>query len=242
MTISIPFNIESVHPSWLAIIEKAFQQMEPQYLGSLSKHHDWLPGPEAILNAFSLPLENTSTVLLGESPYPRRESANGYAFWDGRVDKIWAPKGLSTEVNRATSLRNFIKMLLISDGRLTQTSQDDIAQTNKADMIETLSELFENMIRKGFLLLNATLVLDKNVKDDAKAWRPFMKSVFADIALTRPECQCLLFGSIAKDFHPLIPDNMKTLVCEHPYNISFIHNPLVQAFFKPLQLLKQEIR
>ena len=55
-------------------------------------------------------------VLFGES-LPRRASANGYAFWDAAV-KIMVSFGNSKTVNRATSLLNILKMLLIAEGCL----------------------------------------------------------------------------------------------------------------------------
>ena len=45
--------------------------------------------------------------------------ANGYAFWDAAVNELWSDNGLSKAVNRATSLRNFIKMLLVTEGALS---------------------------------------------------------------------------------------------------------------------------
>ena len=41
-------------------------------------------------------------VLFGESPYPRAQSANGYAFWDAAANSLWAEEGgLHQLLNRA---------------------------------------------------------------------------------------------------------------------------------------------
>lgn len=101
------------------------QKLDKDYLAELAADKDWLPGPAAVFNAFSSPLESTRYVLFGESPYPRRESANGCAFWDAAVHNLWADTGLSKEVNRATSLRNLMKMMLVAEGKLRP---DDTAQ------------------------------------------------------------------------------------------------------------------
>ncbi|HAT31470.1 MAG TPA: uracil-DNA glycosylase, partial [Janthinobacterium sp.] len=53
-----------------------------------------------------------------EGPYPRAASATGVCFMDGAVGALWSEAGLSKPVNRATSLRNFMKMLLLADGQL----------------------------------------------------------------------------------------------------------------------------
>jgi uracil-DNA glycosylase len=68
--------------------------------------------------AFAQPLDRVRYVLVGEGPYPRAESATGVCFMDGAVGDLWSEAGLSKPVNRATSLRNFMKMLLVADGQL----------------------------------------------------------------------------------------------------------------------------
>src|SRR5690349_3968920 len=112
------FSMASVHPSWQSCLHSALQSMDKAYLDALASTPDWLPGPDKIFNAFSLPVSKVNYLLFGESPYPRAASANGYAFWDAAVSDLWSPQGLSKKVNRATSLRNFLKMLLVAEGLL----------------------------------------------------------------------------------------------------------------------------
>lgn len=236
-------NLAAVHSSWLPLIQQALNTMSPAYLLQLEQNSDWLPGPESIFNAFSLPLNNTNYILLGESPYPRALSANGYAFWDNAVNEIWSPQGLSKTVNRATSLRNFIKMLLVTGKYLTEndTSQPAIVSVDKTSLILTAADLFGNMQEKGFLLLNASLVLSSQaVKLDAAAWQPFMISLFQQIYQLRPQVQVILLGKIASVILGLCPYlKDSSFIAEHPYNLSFISNPAVLAFFKPFNFLER---
>ena len=113
-----------------------------------------------------MPVAQTHYVLFGESPYPRAKSANGYAFWDAAVTDLWSESGLSKAVNRATSLRNIIKMLLVAEGKLTlvHTGQADIAKLDKTGLIATNAELFQQFLTHGFLLLNATPVLHADIR------------------------------------------------------------------------------
>lgn len=214
--------------------------MDQNYLRHLA-HSSWLPGPGLLLSAFSLPLDQTRFVLYGESPYPRAQSANGYAFWDAAVTSLWSERGLSTEVNRATSLRNFIKMLLMADGALepTDCSGSAIAQLNKHAYHPSLAALFEHMIDKGFLLLNASLVLSERPKVlEARYWHVFHQTLLHALQPLAP--QLLLFGKIADALQKIAPLKVFThLVAEHPYNLSFIHNNQVLDFFEPLQLLRR---
>jgi uracil-DNA glycosylase len=146
--------------------------------------------------------------------------------------------GLSKPVNRATSLRNFIKMLLHAQGLLNPPFQaQDICLLSKLNMVTTLDQLFANFLSKGFLLLNASLVWsdDKPVSYHARHWYPFNAFILQSLAKTNIEC-FLLFGKIAQKFDFLPRE--KVLIAEHPYVLSFIENPDVLRFFKPLNLLR----
>src|SRR5438477_1070015 len=100
-----PFNLKIVHPTWHKCLQQGLNLLDKPYLQQISASDDWLPGPDKVFNAFSQPFDNVNYVLFGESPYPRRESANGYAFWDQAVHELWSATGFSKKVNRATSLR-----------------------------------------------------------------------------------------------------------------------------------------
>ncbi|MHB1221743.1 MAG: uracil-DNA glycosylase family protein [Gammaproteobacteria bacterium] len=237
-----PFNLDTVHPSWKPCLKKGLAAMDPSYLDHLTHTLNWLPGPEKIFSAFSLPLDQVNYVLFGESPYPRAKSANGYAFWDAAVKELWSPTGLSKPVNRATSMRNILKMLLIAEGLLppNNTSQEAIANIDKTHLIQTNDAFFNNMLNHGFLLLNATLVLQETgaPQKDARAWYPFIKEVTTTILTERPKVELILLGRIANTIDALLPPiRVKKLYAEHPYNLSFIHHPQVIDFFKPLHLL-----
>lgn len=236
-----PFNFNVVDISWHDCLRRGLSKMDPAYLDKLASTH-WLPGPEKIFNAFSLPINEVNYVLFGESPYPRRESANGYAFWDASVKELWSETGLSKRVNRATSLRNIIKMLLIAEGLIhkNNSGQDEIAKVNKESCIQTNDAFFTNLIDHGFLLLNATPVLQADSpQKDARAWLPFIKELLDYLLQKRPQVKFILLGRIANTIDSLITQsNLEKLYAEHPYNVSFITNQKVLDFFKPLHLLK----
>jgi uracil-DNA glycosylase len=229
--------LSPVHAEWQEIVGRALQSMSPDYLQNLSHFSEWLPGAPSLLNAFSQPRHTVRYLLMGESPYPRRLSANGYAFWDAQVNALWSGSGLSREVNRATSLRNFLKMLLHAEGVLDRDfSKDAISRIDKGAYYQTASEFFKGLLTRGFLLLNATLVFEKGkVSEHAKMWRPFLGKFLELLAQDRPHITLILFGKVAE----LVPERHRfdCMVAEHPYNLSFITNPDVIAFFKPLKLL-----
>ena len=216
-----------VHPRWRGDIEAAWQALDPAYREELRHKGCFIPDPPRIFNAFkTLPKEAVRYILFGQDPYPRPESATGHAFIDGAVGRLFSPTGLSKAANRATSLRNFIKMALVADGRLdpADTSQAAIAALPKNDLIETIDELRLNFEKNGVLLLNTALVFeDKRAsRRHAKAWRPFVRTLLSRMD---KEVELILFGGIAREILDL-PEAARFIhhTLEHPYNHTFVTN------------------
>jgi uracil-DNA glycosylase len=261
MTSRIPQDIldalDLAHASWRSVLKaglEALVEAEPVYLTQLVQG-DYLPTQGRIFAAFATPLDDVRYVLVGEGPYPREESATGVCFMDGAVGLLWSEKGLSKQVNRATSLRNFMKMLLVADGLLKpdNTSGDALAhiavnaRAIGSPFIQTLADLQGNLTKHGFLLLNASLVFRPEVPPlrDAKAWQPFMRVVFDALLQhgrtgSHPVPTLVLWGKIAEQLHALpMTESFPKVVSEHPYNLSFILNPAMQALFQPMHLLQK---
>ena len=247
--------VEAADASWRPVLLaglRAIDAAQPDYLEALAKDH-YLPNGGRVFHAFTQPLDAVRYVLVGEGPYPRPESATGVCFMDGAVASLWSEKGLSKPVNRATSLRNFMKMLLVADGQLSieNTSGEalgaiaDQARAPDGPFIHTLRDLQSNLTAQGFLLLNATLVYRPQVPPvkEAKAWLPFLQAVLAALAdhadrIGREPPVLVLWGKIATQLEAL-PANGRfpKKVAEHPYNLSFIANPVMQSLFRPMRLL-----
>ena len=229
--------LDQVHSEWAPIIERALHTLSDDYRQNLLTTNDWTPGKHKVFAAFSEPLSAVRTLLIGESPYPRMESANGYAFWDANVQDLWSETGLSKAVNRATSLRNLMKMLLFARGDLGDDfSQPAIAAVDKSKFHQRASSFFNGLMANGFLLLNATPVYRANeIKYHAKLWQAFMLTILDALLEYNPSISLILLGRIALR----VPgcDRFECLIAEHPYNVSFITNPRVVEFFKPLDLL-----
>ncbi|KGF82547.1 uracil-DNA glycosylase [Massilia sp. JS1662] len=223
----------------------AMMQATPDYLPALAADH-YLPTGGRLFAAFAKPLDEVRYVLMGEGPYPREESATGVCFMDGAVGPLWSDTGLSKPVNRATSLRNFMKMLLVAEGRLSEddTGGAALAPVAKAahtdGSIQTLAELQDNLLGHGFLLLNAALVFRKHVPpvQEARAWVPFQRAVFAALAQRADKPTLVLWGKIAEQLNK-VPETagFPQIHAEHPYNLSFIRHEGMQQLFGPMHLL-----
>ena len=237
----LEFN--GVDASWEPILLPALEALEGEYREWLLAGEGYIPVRERILAAFStLKPQQVRYILFGQDPYPRRESAIGYAFIDGRVKEIFTPTGLSREVNRATSLRNFIKMVLVAEGLLdpSDTSQEAIAALEKNGLISSMDELRRNFERAGVLLLNTALVFEnkESSRRHIRAWQSFVDSLLEKMASCRPSM--ILFGTHAKAVKKLRGvGSMKTLELEHPYNHTFVVNPSAHELFGPMHLLRR---
>jgi uracil-DNA glycosylase len=240
-------RLAGVHPEWREILARALATIDSEYLRALLDDDRWLPGPEQLLAAFRRDRSGVRYLLIGESPYPRRESANGIAFYDAAVGELWSAQGLSKAVNRATSLRNIVKTALLAEGLLRKDadgkiSQPMIAGVDKRRLIRSLDELFANLQQAGFLMLNATPVLHPQRKPalEARYWQAFLEQLLASIAVQSGQpITMLLWGKIARQVDAIPASaSYRKLICEHPYNLSFIDNPQMQALFAQLAPLR----
>lgn len=252
---SILNQVQLADTAWQPILIKALDNLQrqyPDYLHQLAADQ-YLPTQQRLFAAFQQPLNKVRFILIGEGPYPREESATGVCFMDGAVKELWSDKGLSKTANRATSLRNFIKMLLVADNKLssTHTSGDALAPiahealSAQSIWINNCAQLQRNLFDQGFLLLNASLVFRHHVKpaQDTKAWKPFFDTILLTIAEevkknNMPNPTFILWGKLAEQLKEFCANHQfHTAISEHPYNLSFIQNNTMQEIFKPMHLL-----
>jgi len=237
--------LDDIDKSWQETIAYAMKALPADYVDFLDKDSNYIPNKANFLNAFkTLPKNRVKYILFGQDPYPRAQSATGYAFIDGAVEHIFSHNGLSKSVNRATSLRNFIKMALVADGRLdcSNTSQSAIAALCKSDLIDSIDELRSNFERSGVLLLNTALIFTskEQSKSNIKMWQGFIQRLLESMIDIDPNL--ILFGTYAKELKKIaVVSKMDTIDLEHPYNHTFICNQKAQDLFKDMQLLRASI-
>lgn len=231
------------HSSWQALLSRAYDTLDKEYRDFLEQDKAYFPSQTEYLNAFkTLPRHKVKYILFGQDPYPRKESAKGYAFIDAKVETIFSDTGLSKEVNRATSLRNFVKMVLVARGDLVKEdlSQDAISRVDKARFITSINELRVNFEKNGVLLLNTALIFTdkKSSAKHVKLWRPFIQSLLASLEEESPKL--ILFGSHAKELKKRLSlENFETIELEHPYNHTFTSNEKALNLFASMKLLEK---
>jgi len=228
---------------WQEILQRAYENLAPEYRTFLETDNTYFPSSSQYFNAFTtLPRHKVKYILFGQDPYPRKESAGGYAFIDEKVQMLFSETGLSKEVNRATSLRNFVKMSLVARGDLKKedTSQEAISQIDKISLIDSIEELRINFEKNGVLLLNTALIFTdkKSSTKHVKAWRPFIETLLKKLEEDAPKL--ILFGTHAKELKKRLPlEKFETIEVEHPYNHSFIFNEKALKLFGNMHLLEK---
>jgi len=229
--------------SWESILEKAYSMLDIEYRSFLENDKNYFPSSSNYFNAFkTLPRQNVKYILFGQDPYPRVESAGGYAFIDEKVETLFCSTGLTKEVNRATSLRNFMKMLLVARGDMAteDTSQNAISKVNREPLIDSILELRKNFEKNGVLLLNTALIFTdkKSSTKHVKAWRPFVQTLLKELEEDSPKL--ILFGTHAKELKKKLQlDKFETIEVEHPYNQTFISNTKAIELFGNMNLLEK---
>lgn len=229
--------------SWESILEKAYSMLDIEYRSFLENDKNYFPSSSNYFNAFkTLPRQNVKYILFGQDPYPRVESAGGYAFIDEKVETLFCSTGLTKEVNRATSLRNFMKMLLVARGDMAteDTSQNAISKVNREPLIDSILELRKNFEKNGVLLLNTALIFTdkKSSTKHVKAWRPFVQILLKELEEDNPKL--ILFGTHAKELKKKLQLNkFETIEVEHPYNQTFISNTKAIELFGNMNLLEK---
>jgi len=228
---------------WQEILQCAYESLEPEYRTFLETDSSYFPSSSQYLNAFkTLPKHKVKYILFGQDPYPRKESAGGYAFIDEKVQTLFSQTGLSKEVNRATSLRNFVKMALVARGDLKKedTSQEAISQIDKISLINSIEALRINFEKNGVLLLNTALIFTdkKSSTKHVKAWRPFIETLLKELEEDAPKL--ILFGIHAKELKKKLSlEKFETIELEHPYNHTFIYNEEALKLFGNMHLLEK---
>ncbi len=234
------FVQDKAHESWHGVLTEALLKLEPNYLEFVLSEN-YLPSQGRIFSAFkTLPQDRVKYILFGQDPYPREESATGYAFIDGAVESIFSSNGLSKKVNRATSLRNFIKMALLAKGLLDSenTGKEAIEKVDKSALINSIYELKDNFEKNGILLLNAALIFEDKKKSNyhIKMWEPFIEHLLKNLD---SNIKLILFGNGAKAIKQKLNPPQEAIELEHPYNVSFIHSPAAHNLFGKMDLLSK---
>lgn len=181
--------------------------------GTITKNKDWekflgeerektLPSLENTFVALNNIKHNeVQVVIFGQDPYPREQSAIGYAFWDGAV-KSW-------DDALSPSIRNIFKSVLVSKNYVESTAKiAEIRKVVKKENILGPDDFFKNSIKQGVLWLNASLTFTsvdkKDLERHLKFWKPIIEKIIEVLVNENEKLVFIFWGSKAKDFQKII--------------------------------------
>ena len=224
--------LHPVHDSWRDLLGEQLRTLDDAFALTLEADAAWLPGADSCLAAFSVPRRDVRVVWLGESPYPRPESATGLSFQDGVVEEIFRGDGrLARRINRATSLRNLLKAWFVATDRLAvgRTSSCDVRNMDRDGLVTRLEEVFDRGRQSGWLWLNAGLSLRPECAKTAqiRMWEPLVKVVLGDVSAR--DARVALMGRFAERFEPV---SANPLVSVHPRREEFMANAEVTGLLR----------
>jgi uracil-DNA glycosylase len=154
-----------------------------------------LPAPELVFAALAaVPPDRVRVVLLGEDPYPRKQSACGVAFLDAAVAR-WDQPGVRG------SILHILKALAIAQGWASYgTALAEIRQraAGVQGPLPAPAELFRSWQEQGVLLLNATLTFGgkdpASKRHHARFWQPFIHELLRQMQKQLRPCFVLWGG------------------------------------------------
>jgi len=180
-------------PGFANLQEELFEGLAGEIYGRSSQ--SVLPAPELVFAALAaVPPDRVRVVLLGEDPYPRRQSACGVAFQDAAVIR-WDQPGVRG------SILHILKALAIAQGWASYaTPLAEVRQraAGASTLLPPPPELFRSWQEQGVLLLNATLTFGgkdpANKRRHAGFWQPFIHELLWQIQKELRPCFVLWGG------------------------------------------------
>lgn len=188
-----------IHPSWLPLVQKEFDQEYFKNLTDFVKEQyatrTCYPKGGKIFSAFDhCPFPNLKVVILGQDPYHGENQANGLCF--SVYDNVAHPPSL---VNIFREIEQDLGTPYPQSGNL------------------------ERWAKQGILLLNATLTVEANKagSHQNKGWETFTDAVIEAISNQAQNVVFLLWGGYAKKKAKLIDaEKHHILTSGHPSPLS----------------------
>lgn len=189
---------ELVAPDWaeaLAPAEPRLRAIGDALRAESAAGHRWLPAPDAVLRAFSLPLAEVRVLVVGQDPYPTPGHAMGLSF-SVPPDVRPIPRSLA---NIYTELRADLGVTAGPTGDLTGWAEQGVLLLNRVLTVRAGAPASHRGL--GWQELTATAV-----------------SALARRAGTQP-LVAVLWGSQAQEVRPLLGD-VPAVAGVHPSPLS----------------------
>ena len=188
---------ELVHPSWIPVLESQRETLTA--LGEFLRAEGaagrpWLPAGDAILRAFSTPVDDVRVLIVGQDPYPTPDHPIGLSF------------AVAPDVRPLPrSLQNIYRELVDDLG---------VARPKTGDLTPWTS--------RGVMLLNRVLTVQAGNPGShrGKGWEDFTECAIRGL-VQRPDAPlvAILWGRDAQSLQPMLEDT-PVIASAHPSPMS----------------------
>ena len=188
---------ELVHPSWIPVLESQRETLTA--LGEFLRAEGaagrpWLPAGDAILRAFSTPIDDVRVLIVGQDPYPTPGHPIGLSF------------AVAPDVRPLPrSLQNIYRELVDDLGVARPTTGDLTPWTSR-----------------GVMLLNRVLTVQAGNPGShrGKGWEDFTECAIRGL-VQRPDAPlvAILWGRDAQSLQPMLEDT-PVIASAHPSPMS----------------------
>ena len=186
-----------MHPTWVPVLESQRDTLSAlgEFLRSESAAgRPWLPAGDAILRAFTTPLDDVRVLIVGQDPYPTPGHPIGLSF------------AVAPDVRPLPRSLNNIYRELIDDLGVAQPSSGDLTPWTQ----------------RGVMLLNRVLTVQAGTSGShrGKGWEEFTECAIRGL-VARPDAPlvAILWGRDAQSLEPTLGDT-PVIASAHPSPMS----------------------
>ncbi|KAH0573782.1 Uracil-DNA glycosylase [Spironucleus salmonicida] len=224
--------------SFQSVIDTLNQQSNKEHYCS---NADFIPRPGLIFEAFKLVKspKQVRIVILGQDPYPRKQSAAGISFLDLQSSTL-------ADKKQSISMRNIIKAIL-QHNRLFFNTMNDVRDLIESQFaIKQTKSYFTALAEDcGILFLNASLTHEDkaSVNKHIKFWEPVIAEAFKSICMESPGVVFLLMGEFAKSYEKyiILGENVRVVKSCHPMMFRFLEENTFEQIKEAEQSLNQGV-
>ena len=189
-------NTLYVHESWHEFIRNN-REIIKTVIKQLINDNKTIPtNPMRVFRFFNRDIAEIKVVILGQDPYPQKNTATGRSFEVNNLRK-WE------DLKRNTSMQNIIKSIYNNSNYGIQTYPQLRKKISEGDFkILPPSRWFDSLENQGVLFINTSLTCKLNKPNSHKKyWQDFSAVLLKEIDTQKSDIRWFVWGKYAEEFY-----------------------------------------
>lgn len=231
---------KGIHSSWSPFFTPEIELLLKSIEAAIEADgRAFTPERSLVLRLFSLDLNQSKVIILGQDPYPQKGRATGRAFEVGGLTSWQSPF-------ENASLRNIVRAIFkasTGEVRLFTEIRGLLSDSLFEERFEILppNELFKSWENQGVLLLNSAFTCALDVPaSHSTLWYPFTQELLRYINVANPNLIWFIWGAHAQKSVKNIPIIHK-IETAHPMLASPKPNDMLLGRVNPFYETKELI-